>query len=48
LQAKFYNLLNQVTFAGPSVVTVGSANFGSAGGVNQAARAMELGGKLTF
>lgn len=48
LQAKFYNLLNQVTFAGPSVLTVGSASFGSGGGVNQAARAMELGGKLTF
>jgi hypothetical protein len=48
LQAKFYNLLNQVTFAGASVLTVGSANFGSAGAINQNARFMEVGGKLSF
>jgi hypothetical protein len=48
LQAKFYNLLNQVTFAGPSVITVGSSNFGSAGGVNSSPRSMEVGGKLYF
>ena len=48
LQAKFYNVLNQVTFAGPSVLTVGSANFGSAGGVNNNPRFLEVGGKLSF
>ena len=48
LQAKFYNALNQVTFAGPSVITVGNANFGSAGGVNSSPRTVEIGGKLSF
>lgn len=48
LQGKFYNILNQVTFAGPSVITVGSANFGSAGGVNSNPRSVEVGGKLSF
>ena len=46
LQGKFYNLLNQVTFAGPGVITVGSANFGSAGGVNSNPRSVEVGGKV--
>ena len=48
LQGKFYNILNQVTFAGPSVITVGSANFGSEGGVNSNPRSVEVGGKLSF
>ncbi len=48
LQGKFYNLLNQVTFAGPSAIVVGNANFGSAGGVNGNARFVEVGGKLSF
>lgn len=48
LQGKFYNVLNQVTFAGPSAVTVNGANFGSAGGVNGNPRFLEVGGKITF
>ena len=48
LQGHFFNLLNQVTFAGPSVTTVGSTNFGSAGSVNSNPRTVELGGKLYF
>ena len=48
LQGKFYNILNQVTFAGPSVISVTSANFGSAGGVNGSPRSVEVGGKLSF
>ncbi len=48
LQGKFYNILNQVTFAGPSVISVNSNNFGSAGGVNSNPRTMEVGGKLSF
>jgi hypothetical protein len=43
-----YNLLNQVTFAGPSATTVGGSNFGSAGGVNSSPRTVEVGGKLYF
>jgi hypothetical protein len=48
LQGKAYNVLNQVTFAGPSVITVNSANFGSAGGVSSSPRYLEVGGKLTW
>ena len=48
LQAQFYNILNQVTFAGPSAITVGGANFGSAGGVSSRERFIELGAKLSF
>jgi hypothetical protein len=48
LTAQFFNLLNQVTFAGPSVTTVNSANFGSAGGVSSNPRAIEVGGKISF
>ncbi len=48
LEAQFYNILNQVTFSGPSVTTVNSANFGSAGGVSSGPRSLELGGRITF
>jgi hypothetical protein len=48
LEGHFFNLLNQVTMTGPSVITVTSANFGSAGGARDNARRIELGGKLTF
>ena len=48
LEGRFYNVLNQVTFAGPSVVTVNSANFGSAGGVSSDPRRVEVGGKFSF
>ena len=48
LEAQGYNVLNQVTFAGPSVTTVNSANFGSAGGISQNPRALEVGGRITF
>ncbi|MDQ2944947.1 MAG: hypothetical protein M3Y27_03240, partial [Acidobacteriota bacterium] len=50
LEAQFYNVLNQVTFGGPSVTTVNSANFGSAGGISgaQGPRSVEVGGRLTF
>ena len=57
LEAQFYNVLNQVTFSGPSVTTVNSANFGSAGGSSpgaggisglQGPRSLEVGGRLTF
>ena len=48
IEGRFYNVLNQVTFAGPSVITVNSANFGSAGGVSSDPRRVEVGGKLTF
>ena len=40
--------LNQGPFAGPSVITVGSANFRLAGGVNSIPRYVDLGGKLWF
>src|SRR5260370_10275219 len=48
LEGKFYNLLNQVTFAGPSAITVNGNNFGSAGGVSSNPRFLEVGGKLSF
>jgi hypothetical protein len=48
LQGKVYNILNQVTFAGPSVTTVNGNNFGSAGGVSSNPRTLEVGGKLSF
>ena len=48
LTAQFFNLLNQVTFAGPGVTTVNSANFGSAGGVSSNTRVIEVGGKIVF
>ncbi len=48
VEGRFYNLLNQVTFAGPSVITVNSANFGSAGGVSSDPRRVEVGGRLSF
>jgi outer membrane receptor protein involved in Fe transport len=48
VQGHFFNLLNQVTLTGPSVTTVNSANFGSAGGARDNARRIEVGGKLYF
>ena len=48
VEGRFYNVFNQVTFAGPSVVTVNSANFGSAGGVSSDPRRVEVGGRLSF
>ena len=48
IQAQFFNLLNNVVFAGPSVTTVNSANFGSATGVSSDPRRIEVGGKITF
>lgn len=48
LEGHFFNLLNQVTFTGPSVITVTSANFGSAGGTRDNARRIEAGAKLIF
>lgn len=48
LQLRAFNLFNQVSFAGPSVITVGQANFGSAGGVVDNARRAEIGAKLYF
>jgi hypothetical protein len=46
LQLRAFNVLNQVTFSGPSIITVGQANFGSAGGVVGNERRAEIGGKL--
>ncbi|MBI5085766.1 MAG: hypothetical protein HZB13_14350, partial [Acidobacteria bacterium] len=48
LQGRFFNILNQVYFAGPSVTTVNSANFGSTTGVNSAPRRIELGSRLAW
>lgn len=48
LQLRAYNVMNQVSFNGPSVITVGQANFGSAGGVVDNARRAEIGAKLYF
>ncbi len=48
LQGHFFNILNHATFTGPSVISVTSANFGSAGGTLDNARRIEVGGKLTF
>ena len=48
LQLRAFNMLNQVSFGGPSVITVGQANFGSAGGVVDNARRAEVGAKLYF
>ncbi len=48
LQLRAFNVLNQVTFGGPSVITVGQANFGSAGSVVDNARRAEVGAKLYF
>ncbi len=48
IEGHFFNLLNQVTFTGPSVITVTSANFGSAGGTRDNARRIEAGAKLQF
>ncbi len=48
MEGRFYNLLNQVTFAGPSIISVNQANFGSAGGVASDPRRIEVGGKLSF
>ncbi|HBY63925.1 MAG TPA: hypothetical protein DEH78_29215, partial [Solibacterales bacterium] len=38
IQGRAYNIFNQVTFTGPSVISVNQANFGSAGGARGAAR----------
>jgi len=46
LQLRAFNVLNQVTFSGPSIITVGQANFGSTGGVVGNERRAEIGGKL--
>lgn len=48
LQLRAFNVLNQVSFSGPSVITVGQANFGSAGGVVGNERRAEIGAKLYF
>jgi outer membrane receptor protein involved in Fe transport len=48
LQLRAFNVLNQVSFGGPSVITVGQANFGSAGGVVDNARRAEIGAKIYF
>ena len=48
LQLRAFNVLNQVSFNGPSVITVGQANFGSAGGVVDNARRAEIGTKIYF
>ena len=48
LQGRFFNVLNQVYFAGPSVTAVNAANFGSTTGVNSAPRRIEIGARLVF
>lgn len=48
LQLRAFNVLNQVSFGGPSVITVGQANFGSAGGVVDNSRRVEVGSKIYF
>jgi len=48
LEGRFFNVLNQVTFAGPSVTTINSANFGSSPSVSSDPRRVELGGKFNF
>jgi len=48
LQLRAFNVFNQVSFGGPSVITVGQANFGSAGGVVDNARRVEVGLKIYF
>ncbi len=48
LQLRAFNVMNQVSFGGPSVITVGQANFGSAGGVVDNARRAEIGMKIYF
>ncbi len=48
LQGRFFNVLNQVYFAGPSVTAVNAANFGSTTGVNSAPRRIEAGARLVF
>ena len=48
LQLRAFNAFNQVSFNGPSVSTVGQANFGSAGGVMDNARRAEIGAKIYF
>ncbi len=48
LQGRAYNIFNQTTFTGPSVLDVTSANFGSAGGTRDSSRRLEAGLKITF
>ncbi len=48
LQGRFFNVLNQVYFAGPSVTAVNAANFGSTTGVNSAPRRIEVGARIVF
>ncbi|MBL8178975.1 MAG: TonB-dependent receptor [Bryobacterales bacterium] len=48
LEGQFFNLLNQTTMSGPSVTTVNSANFGSAGGERGAPRTIQIGGRVSF
>jgi hypothetical protein len=48
LQLRAFNVFNQVTFGGPSVISVNQANFGSAGGVVDNARRGEIGAKIYF
>lgn len=48
VQGRAYNLLNQVTFNGPSVTSVTAANFGSAGGTRDNSRRLEVGARVTF
>jgi hypothetical protein len=48
VQGRFFNFVNQVYFAGPSVTAVNSANFGSTTGVNSSPRRIEVGGRMVF
>ncbi|HWQ55968.1 MAG TPA: carboxypeptidase regulatory-like domain-containing protein [Bryobacteraceae bacterium] len=48
LQGRFFNVLNQVYFAGPAVTGVNSANFGSVTGVGASPRRVEVGARVTF
>ena len=48
LQLRAFNVGNQVSFAGPSIITAGQANFGSAGGIVDNARRAEIGAKIYF
>ncbi|HWB95077.1 MAG TPA: TonB-dependent receptor [Bryobacteraceae bacterium] len=48
LQGRFFNILNQVYFAAPSVTAVNSANFGSVTSVASLPRRIEVGARITF
>lgn len=48
LQLRALNVLNQFSFSGPGVFTVGQANLGAAGGVFDNARRAEVGATIYF